>query len=260
MIPPVWLLGCGHMGGALLRRWIAGDMGPFAVIDPSMAGVPENVVAGSEMPEGRPDVLVLAVQPQVWWEATEPLADCAGPMTLVVSIMAGVTTAAIAQRFPNSPIIRAMPNMPAAIGMGATALFTVAGDLAEGAAEALFGPVGATFWLSDEADFDAVSAISGSGPAYVLAFIEALVAAGEAAGLDAGLSMRLVRATVAGSAALAAAQADVPVAELRERVTSPDGATAAGLAVLQPILTPLLVETVRAAAARGRKPGGKASD
>ncbi len=254
-VPPVWLLGCGNMGGALLRRWIAEDMGPFAVIDPAPREVPEGVLVGPTPPDGRPDVLVLAVKPQYWWDATEALADRAGPMTLVVSIMAGVTTAAIARRFPNSPIVRAMPNTPAAIGQGATGLFTTAGDLAEGAAEALFGPVGATLWLSDEADFDAVTAVSGSGPAYVFAFIEALAAAGEAAGLAPGVAMRLARATVTGSAALAAAQSAVPAAELRTRVTSPGGTTAAGLAVLQPRLTPLLVDTVAAAAARSRELG-----
>jgi pyrroline-5-carboxylate reductase len=252
---PVWLLGCGNMGGALLRRWISEDMGPVAVIDPSPRNVPAGVVSGAEPPEGRPDVLVLAVKPQYWLAATEALAGRVGPTTLVVSIMAGVTTAAIAARFPNSPIIRAMPNTPAAIGQGATAMFTTAGDLAEGAAEALFGPAGTTLWLSNEAEFDAVTAVSGSGPAYVFAFIEALAAAGAAVGMAPELAMRLARATVTGSAALAASQSAVSIADLRTQVTSPGGTTAAGLAVLQPGLAPLLADTVRAAAARSRELG-----
>jgi pyrroline-5-carboxylate reductase len=249
---PVWLLGCGNMGGALLRRWIAADMGPVAVIDPDPKGLPAGVASAPTPPPGRPDVLVLAVKPQAWRAAAAPLAAVVGPLTLVVSVMAGVTVADIAGVFPGAPIVRAMPNTPAAIGAGVTALFTTAGDLAEGAAEALFGPAGATLWLSDEAQFDAVTAVSGSGPAYVFGFIEALTAAGVAAGLEPGLATRLARATVTGAAALAASEAAVPAGVLRERVTSPGGTTAAGLAVLVPGLEPLLTAAVKAAAARSR--------
>ena len=245
MSAPIWLLGCGNMGGALLGRWRAEDMGPVAVIDPAVAG-------GDVLPNGRPDVLVLAVKPQVWRQAVAPLADRIGAMTLVVSVMAGVKTADLATVFPGSAIIRTMPNTPAGIGAGVTALFTTAGDLAEGAAEALFSAAGTTVWLSDENDFDTVTAVSGSGPAYVFAFIEALAAAGEAAGLETGLAARLARATVTGAAALAAADAGVSAAEFRRRVTSPGGTTAAGLAVLVPRLKPLMVDTVAAAAARSR--------
>jgi len=251
---PIWLLGCGNMGGALLGRWLAEDMGPVAVIDPAPRALPDGVVATPDAPEGRPDVLVLAVKPQVWREAAAPLVAKTGPVTLVVSVMAGVTTADIASVFPGAAIIRAMPNTPAAIGEGVTALFTSAGDLAEGAAEALFSAAGATVWLDKEDDFDAVTAVSGSGPAYVFAFIEALAAAGAAAGLEPGLAERLARATVTGAAALAASD-PTPAAVLRERVTSPGGTTAAGLAVLQPGLGPLVAATVAAAAARSRQLG-----
>jgi pyrroline-5-carboxylate reductase len=248
MTSPIWLLGAGNMGGALLSRWQAKDMGPVAVIDPA--------VGGAVPADGRPDVLVLAVKPQVWRAAVAPLVDRVGPLTLVVSVMAGVTTADLASLFTGSPIVRAMPNTPAAIGMGATALFTSAGDLAEGAAAALFGPAGTTLWLRDEADFDAVTAVSGSGPAYVFAFIEALAAAGEAAGLEAGLAARLARATVTGAAALAAAEGAVTAEELRRQVTSPGGTTAAGLAVLMPGLWQLVTDTVAAAAARSKALSG----
>jgi len=191
---PVWLLGCGNMGGALLWRWLAEGIGPVAVIDPAPRALPPGVAAVAEPPSGRPDVIVLAVKPQFWREAAAPLAAGAGPLTLIVSVMAGVSLAEIAALFPQSPLIRAMPNTPAAIGQGATALYTTAGDIAQGAAEALFGPVGTTVWLDDEADFDAVTALSGSGPAYVFAFIEALAAAGVAAGLAPALAARLARA------------------------------------------------------------------
>lgn len=254
MSAPIWLLGCGNMGGALLGRWLAEDMGPVAVIDPAPRALPAGVSASPHPPEGRPDVLVLAVKPQVWREAALPLVAKTGPLTLVVSVMAGVTTADIASVFPGAAIIRAMPNTPAAIGQGVTALYTMSGDLAEGAAEALFSAAGATVWLDNESDFDAVTAVSGSGPAYVFAFIEALAAAAAAAGLEPGLAARLARATVTGAAALAASDA-TPADVLRQRVTSPGGTTAAGLAMLQPGLTPLLEATVKAAAARSRELG-----
>ncbi|OYU34250.1 pyrroline-5-carboxylate reductase [Novosphingobium sp. PASSN1] len=255
MTAPLWLLGAGNMGGALLRRWLAEDMGPVAVIDPAPRDLPEGVAASAAPPVGRPDVLVLAVKPQIWWAATAPLADRVQASTLIVSVMAGVTTADLARRFPQAPIIRAMPNTPAAIGQGATALFTAAGDLAQGAAEALFSPAGTTVWLPEEAMFDAVTGLSGSGPAYVFAFIEALAAAGEAEGLPPALAMQLARATVSGAGALAASQAATPAAVLRANVTSPGGTTAAGLAVLQPALAPLLTATVAAAAVRSRELG-----
>lgn len=248
MTAPIWLLGCGNMGGALLGRWVAEDMGPVAVIDPAVPGA-------DVPPQGRPDVLVLAVKPQAWRAAAAPLVGRIGPMTLVVSVMAGVGTADLAEVFPGSAIIRAMPNTPAGIGAGVTALFTAAGDLAEGAAEALFSAAGTTVWLTDEGDFDAVTAVSGSGPAYVFAFIEALASAGVAAGLEAGLAARLARATVTGAAALAAADGTVSAADLRARVTSPGGTTAAGLQVLLPGLVPLVADTVKAAAARSRQLG-----
>lgn len=248
---PVWLLGCGNMGGALLARWLAEGMGPVAVIDPQSRALPPGAVASATPPEGSPDVLVLAVKPQAWRAAVAPLLDRVGPLTLVVSVMAGVTTDELAALFPRSPLVRAMPNTPAAIGQGVTGLYTSAGDIAQGAAEALFGPAGATVWLDAETDFDALTAVSGSGPAYVFAFIEALAAAGVAAGLDPVLAMRLARGTVTGAAALAAVD-PAPAGTLRERVTSPGGTTAAGLAVLQPGLAPLLAETVAAAAARSR--------
>ena len=250
---PIWLLGCGNMGGALLRRWLASEMGPVAVIDPAPRDLPAGVSNGVVPPAGTPEILMLAVKPQAWRDAAAPVAAVIGPMTLVVSVMAGVTVADIASVFPRSAIIRAMPNTPAAIGQGATALFTTAGEIAQGAAEALFGPAGTTVWLTDEAQFDAVTGLSGSGPAYVFAFIEALATAGASAGLDPALAMQLARATVTGAAALAAADATVPAAELRVRVTSPGGTTAAGLAVLQPGLAALMVGTVAAAAARSRE-------
>lgn len=253
---PIWLIGCGNMGGALLRRWLEEGLGPVTVIDPAARGLPPGIEALPRPPAtGKPDIVVLAVKPQAWHQAVLPLAGRLGPLTLVISVMAGVSTADLARLFPGAGIVRAMPNTPAAVGQGATALFTPDGDLVQGAAEALFQPVGKTIWLSDEAQFDAVTAVSGSGPAYVFHMIEALAAAGEAAGLDPAMAILLARQTLIGAAALAAQDGTTPAATLRERVTSPGGTTAAGLSVLMPALTPLLTEVVAAAAARSRELG-----
>ncbi|MCU0891199.1 MAG: pyrroline-5-carboxylate reductase [Sandarakinorhabdus sp.] len=253
---PIWLIGCGNMGGALLRRWLAEGLGPVAVIDPAARNLPPGVEALQRPPEtGKPDIVVLAVKPQVWASAVLPLAGRIGPMTLVISVMAGIRTEDLARLFPGAGIVRAMPNTPALVGQGMTALFTRDGDLVQGAAEALFQPVGQTLWLSDEAQFDTVTAISGSGPAYVFHFIEALAKAGEANGLDAAMAMRLARQTVIGAAALAAHDAASSAATLRERVTSPGGTTAAGLGELMPALAPLLEKVVAAAAERSRQLG-----
>lgn len=240
----LWLIGAGNMGGALLGRWRAG-FDPV-VVDPRL---------GLHVPEdGTPETVVLAVKPQVWQAATALLGERLGAGTLVVSVMAGVTIAALAGRFPDATIARAMPNTPAALGKGIAGLFSADATPAERARlDALFAAAGATVWLDREADFDALTAVSGSGPAYVFAFIEALAAAGEAAGLAPDLALRLATATVSGASALA--EGGTPPADLRAAVTSPNGTTAAGLAVLLPGLGPLLRDTVAAAAERSRALG-----
>ncbi len=241
----LWLIGAGNMGGALLGRWRAAGFAPV-VADPRLA---------LYLPAaGVPDIVVLAVKPQVWQAASAVLGERIGAGTLVVSVMAGVTLAALAARFPGATVARAMPNTPAARGCGITGLFAPgATDGERDRLAALFAAAGATVWLDAEADFDALTAVSGSGPAYVFAFIEALAAAGAAAGLSPGLALQLATATVAGASALA--DDGTPPADLRAAVTSPNGTTAAGLAVLLPALGPLLRETVAAAAARSRELG-----
>lgn len=241
----LWLIGAGNMGGALLGRWRAAGLDPV-VADPRL---------GQHLPAtGTPETVVLAVKPQVWQAATAVLGERLGAGTLVVSVMAGVTLAALADRFPGATVARAMPNTPAALGRGITGLLSDGATAGERARlDTLFAAAGATVWLDGEADFDALTAVSGSGPAYVFAFIEALAAAGEATGLGPDLALRLATATVTGASALAAG--GTPPGELRAAVTSPNGTTAAGLAVLRPGLGPLLRDTVAAAAARSRELG-----
>ncbi|MDO5529169.1 MAG: pyrroline-5-carboxylate reductase [Paracoccus sp. (in: a-proteobacteria)] len=249
------LVGCGRMGGALLRGWLSNGIVPEAVtvIDPNAApGLAEaGLRVNAPLPEA-PAVLVLAVKPQMMGAALDGLDAHAD--TLVLSVAAGVTLDAYQRRFPHAPIVRAMPNTPAAIGRGITAIIgnSAAGEDIMAQAEALLSVVGSVVRLRDEGQMDAVTGLSGSGPAYVFHLIEALAAAGEAEGLGPQLALDLARATVAGAGALAMAD-DTPPATLRENVTSPAGTTAAGLALLmdeQDGLKPLIRRTVRAATAR----------
>lgn len=238
----VWLLGCGNMGGALRARWEAAGIA-VTVIDPLFGNV--------TIPSGQPDILVLAVKPQIWRAAAASVASA----KLVISVMAGVTCAALAVQFPDTPIVRTMPNTPARLGLGITALYgTAVTPVDRATAEAMMRPAGTCVWLDREGDFDAVTALSGSGPAYLFAFIEALTAAGIAAGLTPRLSDELARHTVIGASALAAEPGAVP-ADLRAAVTSPGGTTAVGLAVLQAGLPKLLCATVAAAQTRSRQLG-----
>lgn len=254
------LVGCGRMGGAMLKGWLARGLEPGAVtvIDPKLAPdwQDKGLRVNAPLPEN-PAVLVLAVKPQM-------MAGALGEMpkltdTLVVSVAAGTTIATYEKAFPGSPVIRVMPNTPAAIGQGISAM--IGNDAATQAhldlAEALMRAVGRVVRLDREDQMDAVTGLSGSGPAYVFHLIEAMAAAGAAQGLPADLSLELARMTVAGAGALAV-DADEDPAVLRENVTSPGGTTAAGLKVLMDPdtgLPPLMARTVAAATERGRELG-----
>jgi pyrroline-5-carboxylate reductase len=243
------------MGSALLRGWQAAGLGgQWRVIDPALVAPPAGTEAG---PGSDPPLLVvLAVKPQIWRAAIAGLEEkLAG--SVLVSVMAGVPIAALEAAIPGAIIVRAMPNTPAAIGRGVTGLFS-AHAASRPLVTPLFEASGDAHWLDREADFDALTGVSGSGPAYVFAFIEALAAAGEAQGLSPGLAMALARGTVTGAAALAASD-PAEASELRRRVTSPGGTTAAGLAALTPGLSALLESTVRAAANRSRELAGEGS-
>ena len=262
---PVVLLGCGHMGGALLAGWLAGGVpdGAIHVLEPAPrptlragASAGRVILNPDALPAG-PAALVIAVKPQQIDAALPVLRRAAGAGTPVLSIAAGITLARIGQALPGCHAIRAMPNTPAAIGAGISALVAApaVGDRDRRLAEALLAAAGGTVWLADEAEMDAVTAVSGSGPAYVFALIEALAAAGEAEGLAPELAAALARQTVIGAGALAGHSGEPPAA-LRRAVTSPGGTTAAGLVHLLDAergLLPLLRRTVGAAARRSRE-------
>ncbi len=254
------LVGCGRMGGAMLTGWLKSGITPGAVtvIDPNAsADWATKGVRLNEAPPANPAVLVLAVKPQMMSDVLPGLE--VGADTLVLSVAAGTTIATYDQAFPKARIVRAMPNTPAAIGRGISAIIgnAAAGPDALDMAEGLLSVVGEVVRLDSEDQIDAVTAVSGSGPAYVFHLIEALTAAAQEQGLTAEMSLQLARATVAGAGALAMAD-DTSPAALREAVTSPKGTTAAGLAILMDPdqgLPPLIARTVAAAADRSRELG-----
>ena len=249
----VWLLGCGNMGGAMLRRWLGAGLDPrrVTVITRSGAGVPSEVRAAAAPPvDEQPATLVLAVKPQQLDTVVPALAGL--QPRLLVSILAGVEEQALASRLSAGAIVRAMPNLPVAIGQGVTALCSSTGDAAARAAAAgLMAPLGHVEWIEDEGLFDVVTALAGSGPGFVFRFVDALARGGAALGLPEDQARRLAIATVAGSAAMAAA-ADEPPAILADRVASPGGSTRNGLDVLDAdgALERLLTETLAAAVRR----------
>jgi pyrroline-5-carboxylate reductase len=257
------LLGCGKMGSAMLRGWLAGGLSPGSVHvtepQPSDWLRSTGVAVNGPMPEA-PAVALVAVKPQMMGEALPAMTSLGGGGTLVVSIAAGTPLSAFEAAFgPGTPVVRAMPNTPAAIGRGITAIIGngQATEMHLELAESLLSAVGEVVRLDSEPQMDAVTAVSGSGPAYVFHLIETLAAAGEAEGLPPDLALRLARATVAGAGALAQETGTDP-AQLRRDVTSPGGTTQAGLGVLMDAehgLLPLIRRTVRAAAHRSEELG-----
>ena len=257
------LLGCGKMGTALLTGWMSAGL-PAAsvwVIEPNPTDwlKTSGVHLNAGVPAS-PAVALLAVKPQMMGAALPALRALGGGGTLFVSIAAGTTIASFeAALGPGTPIVRTMPNTPAMVGRGITAIcgntHATPDDLA--LARALMAAVGEVVDLAGEHQIDAVTAVSGSGPAYVFHLIEAMAAAGEAQGLPPGIAMQLARATVCGAGELAHRSPDT-AAQLRVNVTSPGGTTAAALGVLMDPdtgLTPLLQRAVKAAADRGRDLG-----
>ena len=262
----ILLVGAGKMGGALLEGWLGlGIEGRrIAVIDPqpseplkhlcASAGVVLNPVPDSI---AVPDILVLAVKPQAIDGVAPTIASHIGSRTLLLSVVAGKTVRDLAARLPGAGVIvRAMPNTPAAVGRGITGVFA-GGPLSEarrGMVDRLLGAVGRVEWLTREDLVDVVTAVSGSGPAYVFHLTECLAKAGEDAGLSPELAARLARATVEGAGELMFRSPEIAPGILRQNVTSPGGTTAAALEVLMaPGALPALMSEAVAAAYRRAK-------
>jgi len=261
------LVGAGKMGGALLDGWLRSGLDPakVAVIEPNPApqiaaladrGVRLNPEATTLT---RVSAVVIAVKPQIADQVMAATAPMIGASTLVVSIMAGRTLRFLSGALNNaSALVRAMPNTPAAIGRGITVAVPLrASDAQRDLAHRLLAATGTVAWVEDEALMDAVTAVSGSGPAYVFLLAEALAQAGAAAGLPQPLAEKLARETVAGAGELLYRSA-LDAATLRENVTSPGGTTAAALEVLmgKDGLVTLMKKAVAAATERSRKLAG----
>jgi pyrroline-5-carboxylate reductase len=252
----LWMIGCGNMGRAMLDRWIACGLDParVTVIDPALPVIGQGVtVLAAPNPNAPPpSIAILAVKPQMLDAVAAAIAPLLGAQTLLVSILAGTMIAGLRKRFAAPPnIARAMPNLPVAIGAGVVALYGVAGQPEAAQLEGLMAPLGATEWLGEEAHFDAVTALSGSGPAFAARFIEAMAAGGVALGLSTEQAARMALATIGGTASLLDSSGEDPAAMAR-RVTSPNGTTQAGLAVLDEgsVFTTRVAATLAAAARR----------
>lgn len=256
MSDSILILGCGNMGGAMLAGWLAAGLEParFTVVDPLLTEAPAGVRLLRAVPDGPFGTVLLGVKPQTLDAATAALAPAITAETVLLSILAGVELASIAARLPPcAGLVRVMPNLAAAIGKSPIGLYAQGLDAAGRAqVEQLLAPLGTAEWLTHESQLDAVTALAGSGPAFVYRFIAALAAGGAELGLDPAQAQRLALATVEG-AALLAAGSDADPAELARRVTSPGGTTAAGLAVLDAdaALARLVAATLRAARDQG---------
>ena len=258
---PLVLAGAGKMGGAMLTGWLAGGLDPkcVIVIDPDLSGdiraMEAKGIRLNPSAAEKASTLVVALKPQMFRGAGAMLRGFANSSTLVVSIMAGATIASI-EEICGGAVVRAMPNTPAAIGRGITvavAAKTVSADQ-RATADALLRATGGVEWVDDEALMDAVTAVSGSGPAYVFLLAEELAKAGVAAGLPQHLATRLARETVSGSGELLH-RSELESAVLRQNVTSPAGTTAAALNVLmgEGGLQTLMTKAVAAATARSKE-------
>jgi pyrroline-5-carboxylate reductase len=259
----VVLAGAGKMGGAMLSGWLAQGLGAkrVVVIEPQPSDeIRASAAKGVRLNPSAKDIgnvaaLVVALKPQAFREAGPGLKPFAGPATLVVSIMAGMTIASIVGVIGGN-VVRAMPNTPAAIGRGITVAVAAknVGDAQRPTADALLRATGAVEWVDDEALMDAVTAVSGSGPAYVFLLAEELARAGVEAGLPEALATRLARETLAGAGELLH-RSELSAASLRQNVTSPGGTTAAALEVLMGTggLQSLMTRAVAAATRRSRE-------
>lgn len=260
------VVGAGRMGGALLSGWLSDSVSGVVsqnlyIIDPHMgddakAAIKDGAreIAPDDKAMGEIDVVLLAIKPQAFDEIAPKIAEHLQSGALVISVLAGTSIAALEAAFPNQHIVRAMPNTPAAVGAGMTA-FTCTDKVTERqsrTAERLLRAGGKVRQVENEHMIDVVTAVSGSGPAYVFHMVEALEAAALKVGLPEDLAPEFARQTIIGAGALLAST-DISASELRVAVTSPNGTTQAALDVLMPSLPALMRETVKAALKRAKE-------
>lgn len=263
MYEQILIVGCGNMAGAMLRGWLAGGFSTerFTVVDPEARDLPAGVRTLPKVPnDQRFDAILLGVKPQLLGDVAPQVEPAAGPETTLLSILAGVELAVLAAHFPRACArVRIMPNLSAALGKSPMALAESGLDKGGQAAIVdLLEPLGTPEWIA-EAEFDLVTALAGSGPAFVYRFIDALAFAAAELGLPEDKAKRLALATVDGAAALAAASERDP-GELARRVASPGGVTQAGLDTLDQgdSLRALLTSTLRAARDRSAEMAAEA--
>lgn len=265
---PVVLIGAGNMGGAMLSGWLKSGVPGSAVVvvdpGPSPAMMSTIADAGAAHVTAAPadlkaSVLFLAVKPQVMEAVLPTVKSVVGPQTVVVSVAAGKTLAFLEKHLGEAAMVRAMPNTPAMIGRGVTGAFANARVSAEqrDGVNSLLRVSGPVEWVPSESDIDSVTAVSGSGPAYVFYLVECMAEAGRKLGLQADLAMRLARETVAGAGELLHQSPD-DAARLRQNVTSPGGTTAAALSVLmaEDGMQPLFDQALAAARKRAEELAG----
>jgi len=246
----------------MLAGWLAAgrDPGEFTVVDPYLAEAPAGVTLLREVPARAFDFVLLGFKPQQFAEAAAPVAPAVGAGTVVLSILAGVDLTTLRGRFPQAlAVVRVMPNLAAAMGKSPIGLFGDGDPAARSAVDGLMAPLGTAEWLAGEELMDVVTALAGSGPAFVYRLIDALAAGAEALGLPRDQADRLALGMVEGAGALAAASPLAPGA-LADKVASPGGTTRAGLDVLDADgrLAALIAETLRAARDRGAEMAAQA--
>ncbi len=253
----ILIIGCGNMGGAMLAGWLAGGLASadFTVVDPYLAAVPEGVtlLRGVPADHAKFDVILLGVKPQQLGDAAGGLVPLAGPEAVLLSVLAGVDLATLRQRFPEAgAIVRVMSNLAAALGKSPVALAGDASAAQRAMIDGLMAPLGQTEWLADEALMDLMTALVGSGPAFVYRVIDGFASGAEALGLPREQADRLALAMIEGAVALAA-QSPVSPGELAKRVASPGGTTQKGLDVMDANMVQkrLIEATLRAARDRG---------
>ena len=264
------LVGAGNMGGAMLSGWLKGGTpaASITVLDPSPPPAMAQMMAEHGVasfvaaPEGfDPDIVILAVKPQIFDQVLAANVGICGPQTVVVSVAAGKTISTMASILGSNAgaIVRCMPNTPALVGRGISACCAnkQVTDLQRARISQLLRSTGSVEWVDDEALIDAVTAVSGSGPAYVFYLAECMAAAGMAQGLPEELAMKLARETVSGAGELMRQSVET-ASKLRQNVTSPNGTTAAALAVLMADngLSPLMEEAIAAARKRSEELSG----